>query len=96
MRFLHLANVVVKICCLRLTSLKLHSSEESKQNGLLLNVETGSQELVILSYATVCPHPSVSLNHEKNVLKLVKIKQQFVRKLRVYGVGTLRIWIQHA
>ena len=32
----------------------------------VLNVETGSQELVILSYATVCLHPSVSLNNEKN------------------------------
>ena len=29
-------------------------------------METGSQELVILSYATVCLHPSVSLNNEKN------------------------------
>ena len=29
-------------------------------------VETGSQELIILSYATVCLHPSVSLNNEKN------------------------------
>ena len=29
-------------------------------------METGSQEIVILSYATVCPHPSVSLNNEKN------------------------------
>ena len=28
-------------------------------------METGSQELVILSYATVYPHPSVSLNNEK-------------------------------
>ena len=45
--------------------LKIHNSESSKQNGLLLNVETDSQELVILSYATVCPHPSVSLNNEK-------------------------------
>ena len=36
------------------------------QNGLLLNVETGSQELVILSYATVRLHSSVSLNNEKN------------------------------
>ena len=76
--------------------LKIHNSESSKQNGLLLNVETDSQELVILSYATVCPHPSVSLNNEKKCHALVKIKQQFVRKLRVYGVGTLRIWIQHA
>ena len=29
-------------------------------------METGSQELVILSYATVCLQPSVSLNNEKN------------------------------
>ena len=29
-------------------------------------METGSQELVILSYATVCLYPSVSLNNEKN------------------------------
>ena len=28
-------------------------------------METGSQELVILSYATVCLHPCVSLNNEK-------------------------------
>ena len=32
----------------------------------MLNVETGSQGLVILSYATVCLHPCVSLNNEKN------------------------------
>ena len=51
------ANVVVKICCLRLLS---------KQKGLLLNVETGSQELVILSYAAMCLHISVSLNNETN------------------------------
>ena len=31
----------------------------------MLNVETGSWELVILSYAFVCHHPSVSLNKEK-------------------------------
>ena len=30
-----------------------------------LNVENGSHELAILSYATVCLHPSVSLNNEK-------------------------------
>ena len=29
-------------------------------------METGSHELAILSYATVCLHPSVSLNNEKN------------------------------
>ena len=31
----------------------------------MLNVETGSHELAILSYATVCLHPFVSLNNEK-------------------------------
>ena len=31
----------------------------------MFNVETGSKELVILSYAIVCLHPSVSLNNEK-------------------------------
>ena len=36
-----------------------------KQNGRLLNVETGSHELPILSYAAVCLHPSVSLNNDK-------------------------------
>ena len=45
-----------------------------KQNGLLLNVETGSHELVILSYATVCLHPSVSLNNEKNCREISKDK----------------------
>ena len=29
-------------------------------------MENGSQKLVILSYATACLHPSVSLNNEKN------------------------------
>ena len=38
---------------------------QAKLSFNLLNMETGSQELVILSYATVCPHPSVSLNNEK-------------------------------
>ena len=32
----------------------------------MLNVETGSQKLVILSYATVCLHSSVSLNNGRN------------------------------
>ena len=62
------------ICCLRVTRLKLHNSKLSKQNGLFLNVETGSQELVILSHATVCLDPSESLNNEKIVVKIVKIK----------------------
>ena len=47
----------------------------SKQNGLLSNVETGSQEIVIFSYVIVCLlHPSMSLNNEKICHKLVKIK----------------------
>ena len=46
--------------------LKLHNSKYSKQNGLLLNLETDPQELNVLSYATACLHPSVSLNNEKN------------------------------
>ena len=47
-------------------ALKITSFKIIQANGLLLNVETGSQKLVILSYATVCLHPSVSLNNEKN------------------------------
>ena len=34
------------------------------------------------------------LTMKKIVVKSVNIKQQFVRKLRAYGAGTLRIWIQ--
>ena len=69
-----------------------HAESRSEK---FLSVETGSQGLFILSYATVCLQPSVSLNNAKNVVKLVKIKYQFVKKLRVYGVETLRlrIWI---
>ena len=33
-----------------------------------------SQELVILSYATVCLHPSVSLNNEKDRREISKDK----------------------
>ena len=64
-RYLCLLEVVDKICCLRPTRIRLHNSKWFKQNGLLLNVETGSHELAILSHATVCLHPSVSLNNEK-------------------------------
>ena len=60
--------------CLPSTHLKLHNSKLSKKNGLLSDVETGSQELVILSYVIVCIHPSVSLNNEKNCHQLMKIK----------------------
>ena len=85
----------MRICCLRLTRLKLHDSKY-KQNGLLLNAETGSHELVILSYTTVCLHPSVSLHNEKNCRKISKDKIAVCEKTAVYGVGTLRIWIQRA
>ena len=37
-------------------------------------METGSHELVILSYATVCLHPSVSLNNKKNCCEISKGK----------------------
>ena len=37
-------------------------------------METGSHELVILSYATVCLHPSVSLNNEKSCRGISKDK----------------------
>ena len=37
-------------------------------------MDTGSQELVILSYATVCPHPSVSLNNEKECREISEDK----------------------
>ena len=37
-------------------------------------METGSQELVILSYATVCPHPSLSFNNEKNCREISEDK----------------------
>ena len=37
-------------------------------------METGSHEIVILSYATVCLHPSVSLNNEQNCREVSKDK----------------------
>ena len=37
-------------------------------------METGSHELVILSYGTVCLHPSVSLNNEKNCREISRDK----------------------
>ena len=64
-RYLCLLEVVDKICCLRPTRIRLHHSKWLRQNGFLLNVETGSHGLAILSYATVCLHPSLSLNYEK-------------------------------
>ena len=40
----------------------------------LLNVETGSQGLCILSYAAMFLHPSVSMNNAKNCLQIIKDK----------------------
>ena len=62
---LEIIEVVDKICCSRPTRIRLHDSKRFKQNGRLLNVETSSHELAILSYATVRLHPSVSLNNDK-------------------------------
>ena len=70
---------------------KLHNSKSFEQNGVLLSVETGLQELVVLSYATVYLHPCGSLNNEKICCELVNIIWQYVKKLQVYGAGTLRI-----
>ena len=62
------------LCCLSPTRLKLHNAKLSKQNGLLSNVETGSQEFVILSYVIVYRHPSVSSNNEKICHKISEDK----------------------
>ena len=43
-------------------------------------METGSQELVILCYATLCLHPSVSLNNEKNCREISGDKLAVCRK----------------
>ena len=56
-----------------------------------VNVETDSHELAILSYATVCLHPSVSLNNEQICREFSEHKIAVCEKLRAYGVGTLRI-----
>ena len=64
-RYLCLLEIVDKICCLRPTRIRLHNSKWFKQNGRLLNAETGLHVLAILNYATVCLHPSVSLNNDK-------------------------------
>ena len=55
-------------------ALKITSYKVIQEDGLLLNVKTGSQKLVILSYANVCLHPFMSLNNEKIVVQLVKMK----------------------
>ena len=52
---------------LKITWLKITQAKWS-----FVNVETGSHELVILSYATVCLHPAMSLNNEKNCRAISK------------------------
>ena len=63
-RYLCLLKVVDKICCLRLTRIRLHNSN-CKAKRSFVKRKTASQELIILSYATVCLHPCVPLNNEK-------------------------------
>ena len=49
-------------------------------------METGSQKLVILSYAAVCLHLSVSLNNEKNCRAINKDKIA-VCEWELFGFG---------
>ena len=41
---------------------------------------TGAQELVILSYATVCPHSSLSLNNKKKCREISEDKTAVCEK----------------
>ena len=50
-------------------------------------METGSQKLVILSYATVCLHPSESLNNEKNCLSISEDEIAVCEKTAGLGSG---------
>ena len=59
----------------------------------MLNVETGSHELVILSYATVCLHPSVSLNNENNCREISKEKIAVCEKTAVLRSGNSSVLI---
>ena len=70
---------------LKITSFKIIQAKRS----FVINVETGSQKLVILSYATVCLHPSVSLNNEKNCLS-ISIGNYTVRE--VLMKNRTRVW----
>ena len=75
---------------LKITRLKITQAKRSF-------VKCGSYELVILSYATVCLHPSVSLNNEKNCREITKDKIAVCEKnAGLHRVGTLRICIQRA
>ena len=61
---------------LKITSLKITQVKRS-----FVKVETGSHELVILSYATACLHPSVLLNNEKNCRQISKDKIAVCEKI---------------
>ena len=50
-------------------------------------METGSQKLVVLSYATVCLHPSVSLNNEKICRAISEDKIAVCEKTASLGSG---------
>ena len=50
-------------------------------------MKTGSKELVILSYAIVCFHPSVSLNNEKNCCTISEDKIAICEKTAGLGSG---------
>ena len=50
-------------------------------------MKTGSKELVILSYAIVCFHPSVSLNNEKNCCAISEDKIATCEKTAGLGSG---------
>ena len=76
---------------LKITSFKIIQAKRS-----FVKCGDWFQELVILSYATVCLHPSLSLNNEKYCHAISGDKTAICEKLRVNEVGTLRIWIQRA
>ena len=68
-------------------ALNLQNSKWSEENGLLLNVKTSSKELVILSYASVYFHPSVSLNNEKIFCSISEDKIAICEKTAGLGSG---------
>ena len=59
-------------------------------------VETGSPKLVILSYATVCLHPSVSLNNEKGCRASSEDKIAVCEKTAGLGSGNSSDLVQRA
>ena len=66
---------------------KITSIKIIQVKGLLLNVETGSQKLVVLRYAAVCLHPSVSLNNKKSCRAISEDKIAVCEKTAGLGSG---------